>query len=197
MLHTMAAPLLNLAWMPTIDAGVPTERLQATAAPDTLGRQRRSQWCWAACTQMLLNYHGIRATQEEIVARMYGSLVNHTASGLDAINGLNGWTPAADNGKTAIVSTLPVSLDDATIASEMVNQQPMLVGLSGPLAGAPGHAYVLTAGRYALDAAGQPHMLSVVLRNPWPDSPSREEMSWSEFQQRCMFAARTRVTFVG
>ena len=33
--------------------------------------QQQSEWCWAASIQMILNYYGIPATQQEIVTRTY------------------------------------------------------------------------------------------------------------------------------
>jgi hypothetical protein len=52
-------------------AGVNTEQFNYVAANS---RQRANNWCWAACIQMVLNYHGLYITQEDIVRQCYGGL---------------------------------------------------------------------------------------------------------------------------
>jgi hypothetical protein len=46
--------------------GIPSEEMNGVAAMQT-----SSQWCWAASIQMVLNFHGVNITQEQIVARTY------------------------------------------------------------------------------------------------------------------------------
>jgi hypothetical protein len=42
------------------------EEVVAKSRPATDGRQRRENWCWAACSQMVMNYHGLEQTQEDL-----------------------------------------------------------------------------------------------------------------------------------
>ena len=35
--------------------------------------QKETQWCWATCIAMALNYYDIPCTQEEVVMRTYGT----------------------------------------------------------------------------------------------------------------------------
>ncbi len=51
----------------------------------TENTQRAPLWCWAACIQMCLRAEGIPATQEAIVQRNYGALVNRPAVSLEQI----------------------------------------------------------------------------------------------------------------
>ena len=37
-------------------AGVPSDQFEFFAAASQAGRQRQSNWCWAASVQMVLNY---------------------------------------------------------------------------------------------------------------------------------------------
>ena len=46
--------------------GIDIVRMNFVAA-----RQLNSQWCWAACIKMVLNYYGVSITQKQIVARTY------------------------------------------------------------------------------------------------------------------------------
>jgi len=44
-------------------------------------QQRQSNWCWAACNQMVLNAVGIGETQENQVVKLFGRLVDQGAGG--------------------------------------------------------------------------------------------------------------------
>jgi hypothetical protein len=41
--------------------------------------QTQSNWCWAACNQMVLLAKGITETQENQVEKLFGQLINHGA----------------------------------------------------------------------------------------------------------------------
>jgi hypothetical protein len=41
--------------------------------------QKQTNWCWAACNQMLLNSIGVNETQENQVLKLFGQLVNQGA----------------------------------------------------------------------------------------------------------------------
>ncbi len=71
-------------------AGVPTQKLQYFAFPKGWGRQRRANWCWAACVQMILNCHGVRVTEEEVVQSIYGALEDLPGSPDQILRALNG-----------------------------------------------------------------------------------------------------------
>ena len=59
------------------------------------------------------------------------------------------------------------------------------------MAGEPiGHAYVLTAVYYSVNQYNQPIFDKVVLRDPWPDSPSLQEMPRQEFQSKLILAVK-------
>ena len=170
-------------------AGIPTDQFQYFAAPEGNGRQRSANWCWAACIQMVLNYKGLYITQEAIVTKVYGQLIDQPAGADQIMQALNGWAPDSNGGYAAVVAD-PYNLGGPTLVTDLANRYPLIVGLKGnPV----GHAYVLTAVTYGVDQYNNPVFRSVVLRNPWPDSPSREELPWAEFISRVMFAARVHV----
>lgn len=170
-------------------AGVPTEHFEHFAAPQGQGRQRSANWCWAACIQMVLNYHGLKVTQEQIVSKIYGGLVDAPADGAKIVAALNGWVPDAA-GHAAYVQAIPYIVSAAEVIRDLTYRWPLIVGLQQqPIA----HAYVVTAVTYSLDEAGQPVLRGVVLRDPWPGNQSRVELSWADFAARCMFATRVYV----
>ncbi|MCS7081137.1 MAG: hypothetical protein NZ585_13950 [Chloracidobacterium sp.] len=171
-------------------AGVPSGAFEFYAAPEQDGRQRQANWCWAACIQMTLNYHGLYVTQEQIVARVFGGLVDAPAGPHEILAALSGWAPDRRGSFSAVYAD-PYVWHGAQIIQDLAYRWPLIVGLARP--GAIGHAYVLTAVVYSVGPYGEPILHRVVLRDPWPGSPSRVEMSWQEFQARVQFAARVYV----
>lgn len=206
MKHTLTLVALLLAWCITaLDAhsqsyveispgyymaGIPTAEFVDFAAPEAAGRQRQANWCWAATVQMVLNYHGLRVTQEEIVQRIFGAQIDAPGQPAHILAALSGWAPDNRNRYSAI-SASPVVWTGSQIVQDLAYKWPLIVGLqSEPI----GHAYVLTAVYYRVNPYNnEPIFDRVVLRDPWPDSPSRQEMSWDEFQRRLTFVARVRV----
>ncbi|MFT5782328.1 MAG: hypothetical protein ACI9EB_001715 [Pseudomonas sp.] len=171
-------------------AGVPSEEFDFFAAPQQNGRQRQSNWCWAATTQMVLNYHGLYVTQEDIVSRIFGGLIDSPGQPEQILIALSGWAPDA-RGRFSQIYASPYILQGSEIVNDLTNKWPLIVGLKQP--SQIGHAYVLTAVYFSADQYNQPIFDRVVLRDPWPNNPSRLEMSWNEFQSRVLFAARVHV----
>lgn len=163
-------------------AGIPTNEFEYFVAPNMNGRQRQSNWCWAACTQMVLNYHGLYVSQEQVVARIYGGLVDQPANDYQIREALSGWAPNVYGGSSYIYCQSGLnSINEIT--QNLAYKWPLIVGLRSPNGGT-GHAYVLTAIYYSLDWNNNTIPDKVVLRDPWPSSNSRQEMSWYEFSNR-------------
>jgi ABC-type bacteriocin/lantibiotic exporter with double-glycine peptidase domain len=171
-------------------AGVPTAEFDFFAAPSQGGRQRQSNWCWAACIQMVLNYHGLFVDQADIVQRIYGAQVDLPAQPELILAALTGWAPDV-RGRFSTVQATPYTFSGAQIVQDLAYRWPLIVGLANP--DGSGHALVLTAVYYSVDALNNPIFLRVVLRDPWPENPSRQEMPWDEFQQRLTFMAHVYV----
>jgi len=172
-------------------AGVPAEQFVHFAAPEGQGRQRMQNWCWAACIQMVLNYHGLYIKQEEIVAKVFGGMVDAPAGPDQIMRALQGWAPD-QRGRMSQIEADSRNLDPVSVIQDLEYRWPLIVGLTG-VQGATGHAYVLTAVYYHLNAYGQPQIFRVVLRDPYPTKQSRLEMSMEEFMARCTFATRVHV----
>ncbi|MDH5398485.1 MAG: hypothetical protein OEX02_10080 [Cyclobacteriaceae bacterium] len=165
-------------------AGVPTaefEYMRATSV--NKGAQIQSNWCWAACVQMTLNYHGLYVTQMDVVTRIFGSpYVNRPAGQRELLTALSGWAPDTRGRISAIHADASFTTPQQMVRG-LSQKWPLIVGLSNP-SGGVGHAYVMTGIYYSLDVYGNPVPDKVVLRDPWPTSPSRQEMSWNEFASR-------------
>ena len=133
--------------------------------------QKNSNWCWAAALQMIFNYYGVNITQEQIVARSYGTdphgnLPNWTGSFQVITANLNNWS--VDNaGRPYRVGALLYggAPTPAYLVQELSQQRPVLIGYrSGPNSG---HAVVVTACSY-FDTPQGPMIQSIVVRDPWP-----------------------------
>lgn len=166
-------------------AGVPSDQFQFFAA-----RQRKSNWCWAASIQMVLNYHGLFVSQEEIVQRIFGGQIDMPAQPVHILAALTGWAPDT-RGRYSAIQASPYTFSGSQIVQDLAYRWPLIVGLRN--ANGSGHALVLTAVYYSVDQWNNPIFQRVVLRDPWPENPSRQEMSWAEFQQRLMFWAHIHV----
>ena len=148
--------------------GIPATNMNYFAAD-----QVQSQWCWAASIQMVLNYYGVDITQEQIVARTYGTdpfgrLPNWSGSFETITVNLNNWS--VDNqGRpyTVSASLVPGPPSPAILLQELSQQRPVIVGYrSGPNSG---HAVVVTAASFVPSPQG-PIILSLVARDPWPSA---------------------------
>lgn len=167
--------------------GIPTDGLVFFSAPEGHGRQRSANWCWAACIQMVLNYHGIPVEQETIVNKVFGSLIDQPANTEHIDFALNGWG-TDENGRDVVVSAISYQIDETIVIRDLAYRWPLIVGLKGdPI----GHAYVLTALTYRNE--GNPIITEVVLRDPFPKNKSRVTMPWQEFLNRCILITRVSV----
>ena len=79
------------------------------------------------------------------------------------------------------------------IVADLAYHWPLIVGFKTNQG--IGHACVLTAVCYTVNQYNnEPIFQSVVIRDPWPSSQSRNIMSWKQFVNTLIFIARVRVT---
>ena len=172
------------------EAGIPSAEFEFFAAPRIQGRQRQQNWCWAAAIQMVLNYHGLRVTQEQVVARVFGGVIDKPGLPEDIMTALSG--RAFDvHGYRRKISASPVIHKGSEIVWDLAYRWPLIVGLKGvPVS----HAYVLTGVKYSANPlTNEPMFHSVLLRDPWPGKRSRQEIRWDVFRSRLIFITKVRV----
>ena len=160
-------------------AGVNTQTFNYISS---IGKQRADNWCWAACIQMVLNYHGLYITQEQVVNKCFGGLHDKPGGSVEMFTALNGWAYNTRGGVSNIYANdYPTNVYE--IQYLLANNWPLIVGLN--YGTDVGHAYVLTAIYYSLSYDGYGNVIiipdKVVLRDPSPGSSSRQEMSWADF----------------
>lgn len=139
--------------------GMPPETCSAMLDPDRFlgigvpALQKESQWCWAACIEMICRWHGVALSQESIVERVYGGLVNWPGDDRVLTSSLNSdWVSDDGTPFTIRANVFSSALDLADVSNQLViddlrNEQPLLVG-------ARSHATVAARVDYINDAAG-------------------------------------------
>jgi len=155
--------------------------------------QHHPQWCWAACMEMVLRYHGIPITQEEIVLRIKGAFKDEAASPIEIIAALNGWTMNA-HGKPVVVQSTALGITVDNILTDLYQDRPLLLGYN---TGMGGHAVVLTGMSYAIvmtPMGPAPYIQTITVRDPWPENPSKQVWNAQELAMRTNFMARIFVT---
>ncbi len=140
-------------------------------------KQKESNWCWAASIQMVLNYHGINITQEQIVDKTHGR---------DELNRLFNATATVQNITTNLnhtgINTAGISYSvkssgnwgaptAARLLWELSNDHPIIAGYrTGPYTD---HAVVITGAWYEQSTKG-PIVQYLVIQDPNPIDKSVE-----------------------
>ncbi|MCL2684432.1 MAG: C39 family peptidase [Synergistaceae bacterium] len=150
-------------------------------------RQKGDFWCWAACIEMVLRYHGMDITQEQMVQKIHGSLIDKVGQPMEILEALTGTGPNAYGGTSLAFAEGYNGLYPYFI-HDLINGYPLIVGLN--YGTEIGHAVVLTAVAFQTDAFGQFYPMSVVIRDPWPDNAERQEIPFEQFMSGCFFSAR-------
>lgn len=143
--------------------------------------QESTNWCWAACIEMVLKYQGLEnISQCDIVYKTYGNCDDHTGNCSQIINAADGWLYAGE--KVKAKSFYGVSGDE--LINTLAKKHPVIVGLDMP-PNRIGHALVLTAIFYR-ESRGKKIPYMVRLRDPWPYEGElvTKELEWNDFRSR-------------
>ncbi len=159
--------------------GLKTDRMNYFAAA-----QNASNWCWAACIQMVLSSHGVTISQEEIVREAFGLAVNAPANGF-VIDAVLNCERRDRRGRACRISSKgnsgPPPLE--FLVQQLQHDAPVIVGYTP--AGAPiGHAVIVTAVIVEQGAAGT-QLVRMVVRDPWPsysDEQGKRVMTPAEYR---------------
>ena len=172
--------------------GIPQSEFAEIAS---YGKQRSMNWCWAACIQMVMNYHAIPVAQEQIVKRTLGRLADVPADPQMMFRALNGWEVDV-HGDHVQVSSNTYTTSAKEITAFLKTKKPLIIGLREN-GSRIGHAYVLIGMFYNTVPDGRgdinyaPH--SVLLVNPWPGSESIVDIGWDEFVERFIISFKVWV----
>jgi len=160
------------------ESGIQSNMILSTAL------QQQSQWCWAACIEMVFRYYGFDVPQKRIVEETWGHAVNMPGSPAQIIGDLNRrWMD--ESGRGFSVAGDVYSVNAVTAAQDLAGDMPLIVGTMG-------HAVVLTSLVYLRNAYGGGQVTSAIVRDPWPGRGRRilTPQEWYGIS----FAARIRVS---
>ena len=132
--------------------------------------QDNSQWCWAACIQMVLKHYRYDIDQADIVRQVFGREVNLPADPWTLVAALNRRYVNDEGDRFGLVSG-PADL--AIARAELIAGRPLIVGTLG-------HAMVLTAFSTVETPFGF-EVVDAVVRDPWPTSGGRRSLNAREF----------------
>lgn len=134
-------------------AGIPEARLNFVFA-----YQQASEWCWAACMQMVFSYWGHPVPQREIVRQTWGAITDMPAQPQQIVADLNrDWTDI--RGDQFTVEADCFTATGAEAAQDLAREMPLIVGSLG-------HAMVLSAVSYQRVPNGQGQVTGAVVRDP-------------------------------
>ena len=120
--------------------------------------QENTQWCWAACIEMLFRYYNHPVSQARIVNETFGNIVNMPAGPWNILRALNRqWTD--DNGRVFFVQADTMTANLITAHDDLFANNPLIVGTLG-------HAMVLTGISYDRTRFGS-QITEMVVRDPW------------------------------
>lgn len=162
-------------------AGVPSELIQVTAL------QQQSEWCWAACIEMVFRYYGYIVPQSKIVRDTWGSIVNMPGQPEQILSDLNRtWVDTKGRKFQSVGDSLTANA--ATAVVDLRQNRPLIIG-------ALGHAVVLTALTSDVNTyTGAWQVIAATVRDPWPGRGRRilSPQEWFNIS----FAARIAVAAV-
>jgi ABC-type bacteriocin/lantibiotic exporter with double-glycine peptidase domain len=165
-------------------ASIEPKHFEFAAAPRVAGMQSQSNWCWAACIQMVLKYRGLFVEQENVFDRISGSWIHAQDEQQQILAALSRWGPDY-KGSFSTVYASPYAFGGVHLVQDLAANSPLIADLRTPDGG--DHAFVLTAISYRLGFFDQPIFDKVVLCDPWPEHEKCQELSWADFKQRLSF----------
>ena len=145
--------------------------------------QESTQWCWAACIEMVFRYYGLRVSQQALVQQTWGGIFNLPAEPQQILSNLNRhWMDST--GRGFYVTGDSYSANHITAAQDLSDNMPLIIGTMG-------HAMVLTSLVYMRDQYGRGYVTEAIVRDPWEDR-GRRLLSPQEWRN-ASFLARIRV----
>lgn len=121
--------------------------------------QKKTQWCWAACIESLLSYHGVKVPQEIIVQRTFGGLHNEPGYPHQIVGNMNRTDTDVRGRHYSVQATHYGTINPVVMANELLRNKPMIVGSQG-------HATVLTGMKYQKTNMGT-NIEQVTVYDPW------------------------------
>ena len=180
------AALARMSCGPVVPPGVQQceAGIDSSIAAISAQSQNASQWCWAACIQMIFQYYGYRISQQRIVGETWGQIVNLPGQPQQILADLNR-TWKSDDGRVFDVQGDVFSANAITASQDLAQDMPLIIGTMG-------HAMVLTSLTFTRDGFGRGIVNAATVRDPWPNRGRRILSAQEWFNTN--FLARVRVS---
>lgn len=135
-------------------------------------RQYRTNWCYAACIEMIMRYNGIAIFQEDVAVRTcktnaFSDRTNCPASILQISERLN--LCGTDRlGKSYCVDGIQYKGHPTAewLIGEMRNHRPVMVAIKGNTIG---HVVLITGIEWRILPSGKKQIFKMFIRDPWLD----------------------------
>lgn len=142
-------------------------------------KQKDSNWCWAACMQMILRSHDIKVSQRELVKQAFDKVVNQKLHSQAIVSTFNNQLYKGESDSIFRLRVRRKQCDEREIINHLHNKRPLMVGLKSYHD--EGHTYVLRAVYFVQNIQGKIWIDRVLLVDPSPTEPFVKVMEWSEF----------------
>lgn len=155
-----AGTLLAEPGKPTV-VGIPTAQFNFVSAA-----QMKTEWCWAASVQMVLNWYKIPVTQADVVNRIYHKTDDLAASENQITRALSGIAYDRRGHKLQVSAVRETGIPSPSLLiSQLSREHPMLLTVHSEHRML--HAVVLTSAEYVTTGTGI-HVNSLTIRDPSP-----------------------------
>ena len=145
---------------PTV-VGIPTAQFNFVSAA-----QLKTEWCWAASVQMVLNWYNIPVTQADVVNRIYHKTDDLAASENQITTALSGIAYDRHGHKLHVSATRETGIPSPDLViGQLSREHPMLLTVHSEHRML--HAVVLTSAEYVSTSHGI-HVNSLTIRDPSP-----------------------------
>jgi len=159
-------------------AGITEDAFRSSAAPEVSGKMHQQNWCWAASIQMVLNYHGLYVTQEQVVTRLFGHTIDTPGRTSDVLAALSGWAPDTRGRLSRIhAQGYVLSIPPEVIVNDLARNRPLLLALKDDSAA---HMMVLISAEYHVGPGGYPVIDYVTACGPDTSEAYFARSPWSE-----------------
>lgn len=155
----------------------------ATITAAAVNGQHMSNWCWAACIEMVFRFYGFIVPQAHIVQQTWGTPANLPANVNQLLASLNRpWVDA--QGRAFGVEGNWSTVHLATVVADLQREWPLIIGTMG-------HAMLLGALHYEQDTWDRIFVRRAFVLDPWPGKGKRDltEQEWKGIQ----FVVRIRL----
>ncbi len=152
----------------TMTVGIPTAEFNFASAA-----QMRTEWCWAASIQMILNWYNVPVRQADVVDRIYGRTIDAAASEDAITKALTGTAYDRTQRKVHLSAHRYRGVPPSNwLLDELGRQHPVLVTFRSSKTML--HAVVLTSAEYETQRDGRVHITALTFRDPSPTIRGRK-----------------------